>query len=442
MTNLRTFIRLFAILSLMLMALTSDVSARQALDDTEKLIASHVDEGVERAISFLERVVNINSGSMNFEGVRAVGREFDEELSALGFETEWLDGAAFQRAGHLFARRGNKGPHFLMIGHLDTVFEPDSPFQRFERVDEETAKGPGVIDMKGGDVVIVEAIRALHKAGLLDEMTITVALIGDEESSGDPLEVGRAPLVAAAKEADIAMAFEPGDGDPGTAVLARRGWTGWELHTSGIRAHSSSIFSEETGYGSIYEAARILTQFQENLAGEDLLTFNPGMIIGGTTVDFDKENSKGEAFGKTNVVADTTIVTGDLRTISPEQKDDVKARMRDLATGNLAGTTASISFRDSYPPMGMTEGNERLLSLFDQASRDAGYGPVVAGDPREAGAADVSFAAGHVEMALDGLGMTGGGTHTLDEWADLKTLPMQTTRAALLMYRISRDWDR
>lgn len=441
MTKRRIFTRLFAILSLMLMALTSDVSARQALDDTENLIVAHVDEGVENAISFLERVVNINSGSMNFDGVREVGQVFDNELTALGFETEWLDGAAFQRAGHLFARRGTTGPHFLLIGHLDTVFEPDSPFQRFERVDEETARGPGVIDMKGGDVVIVEAVRALHKAGLLDEMIVTVALIGDEESSGDPLEVGRAPLVAAAKEADIALAFEPGDGDPGTAVLARRGWTGWELHTSGTRAHSSSIFSEETGYGSIYEAARILTQFQENLAGEDLLTFNPGMIIGGTTVEFDKENSRGSAFGKTNVVADTTIVTGDLRTISPEQKDDVKSRMRQLAMDNLPGTSASISFRDSYPPMGMTAGNERLLALFDQASRHAGYGPVVAGDPREAGAADVSFAAGHVAMALDGLGMTGGGTHTLEEWADLKTLPMQTTRAALLMYRIARDWD-
>ena len=422
------------------MSLTSDASARQNLDETEQHLASFVDSRVEAAIGLLERVVNINSGSMNFDGVRAAGAVFDEELGALGFETRWIDGAAFDRAGHLFATRGTEGPHFLLIGHLDTVFETDSPFQRFERESEGRATGPGIIDMKGGDVVMVEAVRALHAVGALDDMTVTIALIGDEESSGDPLELGRASLVEAAIQADVVMAFEPGDGNPGTAVLARRGFTGWELHTTGKRAHSSSVFSEETGYGSIYEAARILTRFQEELVGEALLTFNPGLILGGTTVDFDEENDRGSAVGKTNVVSERTVVSGDLRTISPEQREAVKERMRALITDNLPGTSASLSFRDSYPPMGQTEGNERLLAIFSQASEDAGYGPVIAGDPREAGAADVSFAAGHALMALDGLGMTGGGTHTTHEWADLSTLPMQTTRAAITMYRIAKDW--
>ncbi len=422
------------------MSLTSDASARQNLDETEQHLASFVDSRVEAAIGLLERVVNINSGSMNFDGIRAAGAVFDEELEALGFETRWIDGAAFDRAGHLFATRGNEGPHFLLIGHLDTVFETDSPFQRFERESEGRATGPGIIDMKGGDVVMVEAVRALHAVGALDDMTVTIALIGDEESSGDPLELGRASLVEAAIQADVVMAFEPGDGNPGTAVLARRGFTGWELHTTGKRAHSSSVFSEETGYGSIYEAARILTRFQEELVGEALLTFNPGLILGGTTVDFDEENDRGSAVGKTNVVSERTVVSGDLRTISPEQREAVKERMRALITDNLPGTSASLSFRDSYPPMGQTEGNERLLAIFNQASEDAGYGSVVAGDPREAGAADVSFAAGHALMALDGLGMTGGGTHTTHEWADLSTLPMQTTRAAITMYRITKDW--
>jgi len=435
-----SFLPSFILMTLFTMSLTSDVSARQNLDDVEQHLASFVDSRVEAAIDLLETVVNVNSGSMNFDGVRAVGAVFGEELGALGFETRWIDGSAFDRAGHLFASRGDKGPHFLLIGHLDTVFETDSPFQQFSRESEGRATGPGIIDMKGGDVVMVEAVRALLAAGVLDNMTVTIALIGDEESSGDPLELGRASLVEAAIEADVVMAFEPGDGNPGTAVLARRGFTGWELTTTGNRAHSSSVFSEETGYGSIYEAARILTRFQEELVGEELLTFNPGLILGGTTVDFDEENDRGSAFGKTNVVAEKTIVSGDLRTISPEQREAIKERMRELIKDNLPGTTASLSFRDSYPPMGQTEGNERLLAIFSQASEDAGYGPVVAGDPREAGAADVSFAAGHAIMAIDGLGMTGGGTHTTHEWADLATLPMQTTRAAITMYRIAKDW--
>ncbi len=432
---------LFIPILLLTMTLTSDVSARQNLDETEQHIASFIDSRVEAAISLLERVVNINSGSMNFDGVQEVGAVFREELEGIGFETWWVDGTAFDRAGHLFARIGTRGPHFLLIGHLDTVFELDSPFQVFTRESEGRAKGPGVIDMKGGDVVMVEVARALKAAGVLDDMTITIALIGDEESSGDPLELGRASLEEAAREADVVMAFEPGDGDPGTAVLARRGFTGWELHTTGVRAHSSSVFSGTTGYGSIYEAARILTRFQEELVGEELLTFNPGLILGGTAVEFDEENDRGSAFGKTNVVAGKTVVSGDLRTISPEQREAIKERMRGLITDNLPRTTAKLTFRDSYPPMGQTEGNERLLAILNQASLDTGYGPIVAGDPSKAGAADVSFAAGYVDMAIDGLGMTGGGTHTTEEWADLSTLPMQATRAAVAMYRIARDWS-
>jgi len=295
---------------------------------------------------------------------------------------------------------------------LDTVFEIDSSFQKFTRLSEEKAEGPGVIDMKGGDVVMVEVVRALYETGVLDNMTVTTALIGDEESSGDPLEVGRASLVEAADNADIALAFEPGDGDPQTAVLARRGFTGWEVHAKGIRGHSSAVFSDEMGYGSIYEAARILTHFQESLVGEELLTFNPGLILGGTTLEYDEENDRGSAIGKSNVISEKTIVTGDLRSISPEVRERVKTKMREIVSNNLPGTSAEIIFRDSYPPMGMTAGNEELLTMLSKASVDAGYAPVRAGDPADAGAADVSFAAGRVEMALDGLGMTGDGTHT------------------------------
>lgn len=425
-----------------LMAYTRSTLAQSGLSTIEKELVNQVEMGVPKAEAFLEHIVNINSGSMNFEGVKNVGAAFATELKPLGFETWWVDGTDFNRAGHLFASRGTKGPHFLLIGHLDTVFEVDSPFQTFTRLDQNTAQGPGVIDMKGGDVVMLEVVRALHAIGELDNMTVTIVLIGDEESSGDPLEVGRASLVEAAEKADVALAFEPGDGDPQTAVLARRGFTGWEVHTSGIRGHSSAVFSEEMGYGSIYEAARILTGFQETLVGEELLTFNPGLILGGTTVSFDEENDRGSAVGKSNVISETTVVTGDLRTISPEIRERVKQTMRDIVAKNLPGTKAEIIFRDSYPPMGMTEGNEKMLALLSQASVDAGYAPVRAGDPADAGAADISFAAGRVEMALDGLGMTGGGTHTTTEWADLSTLPMQTIRASLLMYRIAKTWDR
>src|SRR5215207_3645257 len=128
------------------------LSLSQISSPPERAIVSAVDAGNAGALELLEKAVNINSGTHNFPGVRAVGVLFRHELDALGFKTTWVDGTPFKRAGHLVAEHPGKGPRMLLIGHLDTVFERDSPFQSFQRVDDRTAKGPGIIDMKGGDV--------------------------------------------------------------------------------------------------------------------------------------------------------------------------------------------------------------------------------------------------------------------------------------------------
>jgi glutamate carboxypeptidase len=415
------------------------VHALQTLSDTEQAIIQVVGERANTAIDFLERIVNINSGSMNFSGVRQVGSAIRAEFDGLGFETEWVEGASFNRSGHLMARRvGDRGPHLLLIGHLDTVFEPNSPFQTFVRGENETAKGPGVVDMKGGDVVILEALHALESVGVLHGMTITVIMTGDEERSGRPLELARAALIEAAELADIAIAFENGDSDPATAVVSRRGSTGWRLNVRGNPSHSSQIFKPEVGAGAIYEASRVLATFYGELAGEPLLTFNPGVIIGGTAVDYETALSGGSAFGKSNVVAESATVTGDLRTISLEQLARTRARMAFIAEQSLPGTSSELIFGDGYPPLAPSLGNDELLALFDQVSRDLGFGPVTAVNPLNAGAADVSFAQGLVEMAIDGLGPGGGNDHTVDEWIDLPTLALQSQRAAVLMYRLTR----
>jgi len=432
------FTRSTLLVTLFLTGVASAGSAQE--DPVEARIVAAVEANADAAIDLLERTVNINSGTMNFEGVREVGDVLRAEFDALGFETEWVDGAAFERAGHLVARhRGSgQGPHLLLIGHLDTVFEPGSPFQSFQR-DGDRATGPGVVDMKGGDVVIVHALRALREAGVLDGLTVTVVMTGDEERSGRPLDAARAALIEAAEEADIAVAFENGDSNPRTAVISRRGSTGWRLDVTGTPAHSSQLFQPEVGAGAIYEASRILTGFYDALAGEENLTFNPGVILGGTEVDYDAFLAEGTAFGKSNVVAETAIVTGDLRAISPEQLEHARARMSEVAADHLPGTTATLTFDDGYPPLAPTDGNRALLAVFDEVSRDLGFGPVTPVDPRNAGAADVSFTAGLVEMAIDGLGPGGGNDHTVDEWIDLPTLAMQTKRAAVLLHRLHRS---
>ena len=412
--------------------------AQSTLPEMEQKVIEEVSSNADEALALLAQSVNMNSGTMNLEGVRAVGDLFRSEFDDLGLQTTWVDGSAFERAGHLIARHTGSSdrPHLLLIGHLDTVFEPDSPFQQFER-DGDRATGPGVVDMKGGNVIIVYALKALKAAGQLDALNLTIVMTGDEERSGDPLELARKDLIEAAKEADIALAFENGDSNPKTAVVARRSSSGWKLEVTGTPAHSSQLFQPEVGSGAIYEASRILMGFYEALAGEPNLTFNPGAILGGTDVTHDPFSASGTAFGKSNVVAEHAVVTGDLRAISQEQLEWARSKMAFIARQNLPGTTATLTFDEGYPPLAPAAGNYELLSVFSQVSEDLGYGPVAPVNPRNAGAADVSFTDGLVTAALDGLGPGGGNDHTIDEWIDLPTLEMQTKRAAILILRLS-----
>jgi len=292
--------------------------------------------------------------------------------------------------------------------------------------------------MKGGNVIILEVLHAFEAAGVLDRMTFTVFLTGDEERAGHPLALARQDLRAAADAADYALGFEDGDGDPATAVISRRGSCGWVLTVAGTPAHSSQVFSEEIGYGAIFEAARILDGFRTSLAGEDLLTFNPGLALGGTQVDVDLLQSSGDAYGKENVVAESALVTGDLRTISPEQLASAQERMRAIVADHLPGTRAEIEFLDGYPPLAPTDGNRELLAVYDQASRDLGFGPVTPVDPQRAGAADVSFCSGRVRGELCGLGLLGTAGHTTDETADMRSLASQTARAAVMIWRLAQ----
>jgi glutamate carboxypeptidase len=403
----------------------------------ERAILSAIDTNNADGLALLERLVNINSGTMNFAGVREVGGILRKELDALGFETRWIDGAPFGRAGHLIAERTGSGPRMLLIGHLDTVFEPTNHFQKFEKLTDSTARGPGVIDMKGGDVIMLQAFKALKAAGALERMSITAVFSGDEESSGRPLELARADLIAAAKKSQYAIGFEDGSGDPRTAVISRRGTTDWKLVSTGIPAHSSQIFSDPVGAGAIFESARVLDQFRVRLSTEQYLTFSPGYTIGGTDVKVDPSQPGGSAYGKSNVVAKEVHVFGDIRALSPAQVVKAKAEMTSIASQSLPHTTSQITFDDGYPPLAPTDGNRRLLSIYDKVSRDLGYWPVVAVDPMRAGAADVSFAAPYVPNALDAIGLAGWDDHTDKETADLRMFGPLTKRAAIFLYRLS-----
>jgi glutamate carboxypeptidase len=409
------------------------------LDKTERAIVGAVDPRNAEGLALLERLVNINSGTMNFAGVKEVGGILRSELDKLGFETRWVDGAAFGRAGHLIAERKGAGPRILLIGHLDTVFEPTNHFQKFEKLTDSTARGPGVIDMKGGDVIMLQAFRALAAAHVLDKLNIVAVFSGDEEDSGRPLDLARADLAAAAKTAKYAIGFEDGSGDPHTAVVSRRSSSNWTMTSSGTPAHSSQIFSSDVGDGAILESARVLEAFRTQLSTQQYLTFNPGFAVGGTDVAENADAGGGTALGKTNVVAKDMIVRGDMRTLSPAQLDSTKAAMTAIVAQSLPHTTSQIKFDDGYPPLAPTRGNRALLGLYNSVSESLGFGTVVAVDPMRAGAADVSFAAPYVPSAIDALGLAGWDDHTDKETANLNWFSRQTKRTALFLYRLSRS---
>jgi glutamate carboxypeptidase len=429
---------LVAMTSLAQKVKTSAANTSQGLSKEEKQVMAWIDAHMPQAIEMLKESVNINSGTLNIEGVKKVGALFAKEFEKAGFTTEWVAMPdSIKRAGHLVAsRRGVKGKRLFLIGHLDTVFEPDMPANPFTMLNDSTATGQGVNDMKGGDVVVIMALQALEQAGLLKNTDITAYFTGDEEHAGYPREVTRGDFINRAKQADIALAFEGANGLNSVAT-GRRGASGWRLDVTGKTGHSSGVFTPSAGYGAIYEAARILNQFRETLSTEKYLTFNPGIIIGGSDIEYNSETSKGAAIAKTNIISPAVTVTGDLRFLTEDQKDRARLKMREIVAQNLAQTSAKISFVDGIPSMAPTEGNNQVLSVINSISMDMGAGPTVAGDPGSRGAGDISYVAAYVDC-IDGLGASGRGAHAPGETIHLNQLPFLIKRAALTIYRLSR----
>ena len=179
--------------------------------------------------------------------------------------------------------------------------------------------------MKGGDLVILYALKALKQAGVLDDTRIIVALTGDEEDAGALYEISRKPLIDAAKRSDIALGFEE---DAGKGTVARRGMGGWQLVVTGTQAHSSGIFSQGASFGAIYEAARILNEFREKLSGEQYLTFNPAVIVGGTDVSYDSSANRRNGGREGQHHRPKVYARGDLRFISRDQEAKAREAMR------------------------------------------------------------------------------------------------------------------
>jgi glutamate carboxypeptidase len=414
-------------------------TAKANRQSVENQISQYISNQQQEQRSLLEKLVNINSGTTNTAGIRHVGALLQTQLEELGFSVRWVEEPAnMQRAGTLIAEHsGTQGKKILLIGHLDTVFPLSSPFQHFKEKNN-VATGPGVIDDKGGDVVILYALKALHAVNALADANITVVLTGDEEDSGKPTAISRKPLIDAAKNSDIALDFEWAI-TPDTATIARRGIADWMLTAEGNEAHSSEIFQEKAGFGAIYELVRILDMMRIQLANEKYLSFNPGLILGGTAISYDKTISQGNSFGKANVIAKAAMSQGDLRFLTENQKINAEKKIFAIVNSHLPETKASITFHDGIPAMPPTQGNLELLQKYSQASIKLGYGAVNQLDPGKRGAGDISYIASLISASLAGLGPVGTGAHSDKETLDIPSLLIQTQRAAVLIYWLTHE---
>ena len=428
-------IRQITILLLLLFVIKSGYSQ---LSSPEKAATDYVNTHMKDALALLAESVNINSGTLNKDGVKAVGAVYIRELKKLGFTIEWVaEPDALNRAGHLVATHiGKKGKRIILLGHMDTVFEPDMPAGPYTVLNDSTATGQGVVDMKGGDVAIITALQALNYAGVLKDMNIVVYFTGDEERSGHPHELARADLIARAKNANIALCFEAAQGLH-TVAVARRGASDWVLTVTAKTGHSAGIFSESSGFGAIYEAARVINTFREELSHERYLTFNPGLIVGGSDVKMDAGDVKGVGLGKTNIISPTATVTGDLRFLTEAQKTAARQKMSTIVAKSLNGTHDTITYTDGLPAMEPTSGNYGLLKVLNKVSNDLGIGETVAGDPGLRGAGDISDIAKYVDC-LDGLGASGDGAHRAGETINLKEYPLLIQRATVFIYQLTR----
>ncbi|HWA93768.1 MAG TPA: M20/M25/M40 family metallo-hydrolase [Terracidiphilus sp.] len=423
--------------------------AAQSLTAQEKAMAASIDAHEQDDLALLKKIIDINSGTMNFPGVIAVKDVLAPQFESLGFKVEWHPmQAQTGRAGDLVAIHpcpngtGHCGKKLLLIGHMDTVFEPSSPFQKYEVVpgtDGKVATGPGISDMKGGLVVMLAALRAMKSAGALDQTEIRIVLSGDEERVGPPFTLARKDLIDAGKVSDVALEFEPGgriDGQDAISI-ARRSSITWHIKTTGISGHSSQIFGDHLGYGAIYELARIIDTFRRELP-EEGLTYNVGIILGGASAAMNAEKTGGTATGKDNIVAPIAIASGDIRTLDDEQTKRTEDKMRAIVAEHLPKTDAAISFDESYPAMARTPAGVALLHQWNDVSVALGLGPVVEAGPMTRGAGDISFVAPYIP-GLVGVGLLGEGAHAPGEKGYLDSLTRQAKRDAVVMTRLSHE---
>jgi glutamate carboxypeptidase len=389
-------------------------------------------EGEESGmIALLERITNINTGSLNKAGMAELAEIFSTELRGLGFNVDALPGGLIEMpscpgtnydidlADHVLASKPGNGTRLLLMGHLDTVFRFDSPFQSY-RQDGDRVFGPGVADMKGGLVVMLYALKALHAQGLLQDMDISVLLNSDEEMGSLS---SRQYVEEQAREHDFGLVYE--SSGMNNLVRQRKGLGQARFVVNGRASHAGG--AHEQGRSAIKELAYKIVEIENLTDYETGVTVNVGIVSGGES---------------RNTVAPCAEALIDLRYPTPEQGVETAAQFEEIFgqvysypvdSGEIS-TNSWVSLH--RPPKIPTEESDYLLEKTRAIGRLLGQ---ELGVTDSGGGTDGSLSQAVGLPTLDSLGIAGTGAHTIREEARLSSLLERAQLNAVLIARLAAE---
>jgi glutamate carboxypeptidase len=367
----------------------------------------------------LRSLVDLDCGSYTPEGVNEVARWVATFLSELGADIDLRPDPEGRFGNTVVAtfRGARQGARVLLIGHMDTVFDPGTAAQRPFRIEEGIAYGPGVTDMKSGLLAGFYALKAIVTEfdGLPFERLVFIA--NPDEEVGSPSSTAHIRALAADMDACLVLECARANGD---IVSARKGIMDTRLTVHGRAAHAG--VEPEKGRSAILEAARLVEDLHTLNGRWPGVTVNVGVIGGGT---------------RPNVVPERCDLEVDVRSVTADGLAAAEAAIRELAAATeIPDTTVDVDVRVAWAPMEKLERSGRLVAHAQSVAERLGF---TVNDASTGGASDANTTSGMGVPSLDGLGPIGGNDHSPAEYLIVESIVPRTTLLAGLLLAIARD---
>lgn len=360
----------------------------------------------------LKAYVNQPSGSFDKEDVIKVALMFKADFESLGFQVESIDGVQF--GPKLVCTIGTGDRNLMLMGHMDTVF-PHALSVPYKEMEDGRILGSGIVDMKGGVVVMLYALKQALPAIDLKKYKITVVLNPDEEvGSPESHDI----ILENAQKSFAALSFEPSGAD-GCMTCARKGVTSVLIHCQGKPGHAGAEYTRCAS--AIQALCAQITKLYALRDDEKEISFNAGLISGGTAE---------------NVVAPEAQCKCEFRYFDQSLQPVLTKKIQEItAQEPVPGAVTDITFGASHPAVDVTA---ESLALFDLAASIAKEHGRTVYQEKTGGAGDIAIAGlAHIGV-LDGFGLYGGGMHTIQEFARKESLSNQIRLAAEMLKQVCR----